>query len=46
MGGGVLRFERDVADGLLDSIRRAGRSAREKSSEFARQIGRDVNERR
>jgi hypothetical protein len=27
MGGGVLRFERDVADGLLDSIRRAGRSA-------------------
>lgn len=44
MGGGVLRFERDVADGLLDSIRRAGRSEREKSSEFARQIGRDVND--
>ena len=44
MGGGVLRFERDVAEGLLDSIRRAERTAREKSSEFARQIGRDVND--
>jgi hypothetical protein len=44
MGGGVLRFERDVADSLLDSIRRAGRTARKKSSEFARQIGRDVND--
>jgi hypothetical protein len=44
MGGGVLRFDPDVAEGLLDSIRRAGRTAREKSSEFARQIGRDVND--
>jgi len=44
MGGGVLRFERDVAEALLDSIRRAGRTAREKSAEFARQIGREVND--
>jgi len=44
MGGGVLRFERDVAEDLLDSIRRAGRTARERSAEFARQIGREVND--
>ena len=40
----MLRFERDVAEALLDSIRRAGRTAREKSAEFARQIGREVND--
>lgn len=40
----MLRFERDVAEGLLESIRRAGQAAREKSSEFARQIGRDVDD--
>jgi hypothetical protein len=44
MGGGVLRFERDVAESLLESIRRAGQAAREKSCEFARQIGRDIND--
>jgi len=44
MGGGVLRFERDVAEDLLDSIRRAGRTAREKAAEFARQIGREVDD--
>jgi hypothetical protein len=44
MAGGVLRFEHDVAEDLLDSIRRAGRVAREKSAEFARQIGREVND--
>jgi len=44
MGGGVLLFDGDVAEDLLESIRRAGRTAREKSAEFARQIGREVND--
>jgi hypothetical protein len=44
MAGGVLRFELDVAEDLLDSIARAGRAAREKSAEFARQVGREVND--
>lgn len=44
MAGGVLRFEHDVAEDLLDSIGRARRVAREKSAEFARQIGREVND--
>src|SRR6266568_2984132 len=44
MAGGVLRFEHDVAEDLLDSIARAGRAAREKSAEFARQVGREVND--
>jgi hypothetical protein len=44
MGGGVLLFDRDVAEDLQESIRRAGRTAREKSAEFARQIGREVND--
>jgi hypothetical protein len=44
MAGGVLRFEHDVAEDLLVSIGRAGRVAREKSAEFARQIGREVND--
>ena len=40
----MLLFDRDVAEDLLESIRRAGRTAREKSAEFARQIGREVND--
>ncbi len=44
MAGGVLRFEHDVAEDLLDSIGRARRVAREKSAELARQIGREVND--
>jgi hypothetical protein len=44
MAGGVLRFEHDVAEDLLDSIGRAGRVAREKSAEFARQVSRQVND--
>src|SRR5260370_15139185 len=44
MAGGVLRFEHDVAEDLLDSIGRARRVAREKSAELARQIGREGND--